>query len=245
LGRDSDKASYPEPLESDFRSFFATAGLTAPLTFSYGLDGIPILSLSGIIADSVHRAGSVFHLGHTSPSSTLPRVVKWLDEWEQLTEHAKTTAYTTTVALNDAIWRTMITDRECLLNRGYCRVRQSYMQQVQDVTTRCSTREAREEASQRVYDAKETVDAHDYLTSVNTLAVGRRPFITWKVYIGLGPKIIQAEDVISVVIGCKVPKILRIDKKGSYPLVGQAYVHGMMDGKVLQMEHRIVDIDLY
>ena len=89
--------------------------------------------------------------------------------------------------LNDAIWRTMITDRECLPNRGYCRVRQSYMQQVQDVTARCSTREAREEASQRVYDAKETVDAHDYLTSVNTLAVGRRPFITRKGYIGLGP----------------------------------------------------------
>ncbi|RAH52211.1 HET-domain-containing protein [Aspergillus piperis CBS 112811] len=62
----------------------------------------------------------------------------------------------------------------------------------------------------------------------------RRLMISSKGYIGLVPPKTQEGDLVCVLFGCSVPVILR--KQGShYILIGESYVHGIMDGEAIQM----------
>jgi hypothetical protein len=65
---------------------------------------------------------------------------------------------------------------------------------------------------------------------------GRRPFITEKGRLGLGPSMMQAGDIVAVILGAEVPFILRRRKEdGRYEVIGEAYVDGIMDGEVMDM----------
>ena len=72
-----------------------------------------------------------------------------------------------------------------------------------------------------------------YETMANDTCVHRALFTTKRGYLGLGPELLQPGDVVSVLYGGKVPYILR-PKDGHYLLVGDAYVHGIMDGEAVQ-----------
>lgn len=50
---------------------------------------------------------------------------------------------------------------------------------------------------------------------------------------GLGPGDVEAGDVVCVVRGSRVPVVLRpvAGKESVYRLVGDCYVHGIMDGE--------------
>ncbi|KAH7417920.1 heterokaryon incompatibility protein-domain-containing protein [Cadophora sp. MPI-SDFR-AT-0126] len=62
----------------------------------------------------------------------------------------------------------------------------------------------------------------------------RQLMISKKGYIGLGPVPARQGDLICVLYGCSVPVILRkVDKH--YILVGECYVHGLMDGEALDL----------
>jgi len=57
-------------------------------------------------------------------------------------------------------------------------------------------------------------------------------FITESGRIGVGEVGITVGDVVGVLLGGQMPFILRQEEKGDHMLVGQAYVHGIMDGEV-------------
>ncbi|KAK0124903.1 hypothetical protein ONS96_008781 [Cadophora gregata f. sp. sojae] len=62
----------------------------------------------------------------------------------------------------------------------------------------------------------------------------RQLMISKKGYIGLGPVPAKKGDLICVLYGCSVPIVLR--KVGKhYILVGECYVHGLMDGEALDL----------
>jgi hypothetical protein len=67
-------------------------------------------------------------------------------------------------------------------------------------------------------------------------AVVRRTFIiTQKGYMGLGPAYTQPGDKIYVLAGGQVPFILRpTENIGVFSLVGECYVHGIMDGEATE-----------
>ncbi|KAM5344500.1 hypothetical protein ACJ41O_013036 [Fusarium nematophilum] len=66
-----------------------------------------------------------------------------------------------------------------------------------------------------------------------------RPFLTTRGYVGLGPAYMVAGDVVAIFYGLPVPFVLRpqaeekSQEKGRqmYQLIGEAYVHGIMDGE--------------
>ncbi|KAH6646738.1 heterokaryon incompatibility protein-domain-containing protein [Truncatella angustata] len=65
----------------------------------------------------------------------------------------------------------------------------------------------------------------------------RRPFLTKKGIVGIGPLPMQQGDVITVFAGSKVPFILRPTSSDPtlnmpYKLIGESYCHGIMDGEV-------------
>ena len=65
-----------------------------------------------------------------------------------------------------------------------------------------------------------------------------RFFITNTGVPALGPLDTQPGDVLAIIPGGKVPYVLRkrldSELEGSYTFVGECYVHGVMDGQLLQ-----------
>jgi hypothetical protein len=50
---------------------------------------------------------------------------------------------------------------------------------------------------------------------------------------GLFPQSVESYDLICILYGSQVPFVLR-PKNGHYQLIGECYVHGKMDGEVIQ-----------
>lgn len=78
--------------------------------------------------------------------------------------------------------------------------------------------------------AKEGV--FDFLEEFNNVCI-RRSTIASTGRIRLVPKRAQEEDLISIFLGCSVPIILR-PVGNHYTLIGEAYIHGIMKGKVME-----------
>jgi hypothetical protein len=68
--------------------------------------------------------------------------------------------------------------------------------------------------------------------------VGRRLFRTQSNYLGIGPQSLKNGDKVWVVAGAAVPLVLRLSGNGKWRLVGEAYVHGIMNGEVVDMRDR-------
>lgn len=76
-------------------------------------------------------------------------------------------------------------------------------------------------------------------------------FITKEGYIGLGPQDLQVDNEVFVILGSRVPLILRQEKENQkyepqgfslctvcHSLIGRCYVHGIMDGEVMDQPGR-------
>jgi hypothetical protein len=79
-------------------------------------------------------------------------------------------------------------------------------------------------------------DAECFPLAAHSACGGRRLFHTSKGYLGLGPALLQAGDLVCVLAGGAIPFVLRQDLRSSpskrrFKLVGEAYVHGIMHGE--------------
>jgi len=86
-----------------------------------------------------------------------------------------------------------------------------------------------------------TVDEHTRMKAfedrMREVKAGRTMFRTKTNLLGMGPLSTQEGDEVWVLMGAKVPFVLRPVDNGKapkrYKLVGEAYVHGYMDGEIL------------
>ena len=67
---------------------------------------------------------------------------------------------------------------------------------------------------------------------------GRTIFRTEHTRLGLGPKHMKPRDIVTIIIGTSVPIILRPLPTGRFEFVGEAYVHGIMDGEYMDTNPR-------
>jgi hypothetical protein len=79
-------------------------------------------------------------------------------------------------------------------------------------------------------------DADCFLLAARFACVGRRIFHSSRGYVGIGPAVLQAGDIICVLSGGAMPFILRQDRRSNpskrrFQLIGEAYVHGIMYGE--------------
>ncbi len=81
------------------------------------------------------------------------------------------------------------------------------------------------------YDVKKKDAFRKYDTAMQYL-YGVRPFISDKGYVGLAPNHSLPGDKICLIFGAIVPYVLRAREEG-FQLVGEAYVHGIMDGEAM------------
>jgi hypothetical protein len=62
----------------------------------------------------------------------------------------------------------------------------------------------------------------------------RRPFVSERGYVGLAPLNAETGDAIIIIYGAIVPFIVRHLSNGQSEFVGEAYVHGIMDGEYIE-----------
>jgi hypothetical protein len=77
-----------------------------------------------------------------------------------------------------------------------------------------------------------------------------KPFMSRLGYIGLGPAHLSPGDQICILCGAIVPFLLRPrrDSKSKYLVIGEAYVHGIMDGEYIERKPEreyFVDFELH
>ncbi|KAJ3528242.1 hypothetical protein NM208_g7335 [Fusarium decemcellulare] len=60
---------------------------------------------------------------------------------------------------------------------------------------------------------------------------------TKEIRLGVVSRSVELGDVVCIFIGAQVPHVLRPTGKGTYELMGECYLHGVMDGEVLAAEN--------
>jgi hypothetical protein len=60
----------------------------------------------------------------------------------------------------------------------------------------------------------------------------RRLIVTQKQYLGLTSEHVEAGDMIAILMGGQLPFVLR-EVHNHYILIGEAYIHGIMDGEAM------------
>lgn len=100
------------------------------------------------------------------------------------------------------------------------------------------------DASAPQRDTYESIDAWTlrsakvYFDRVCRYADEKRPLLAsrdGKGYLGMGPNEMAADDVVCIIQHARVPFVLRPAGSGTYLLVGEAYVHGLMYGEGLTL----------
>lgn len=54
-----------------------------------------------------------------------------------------------------------------------------------------------------------------------------------KGFVGIAPQKAQKSDIVCILFGCSVPVVLQPQKNGEYKFIGECYVHGVMDGELV------------
>jgi hypothetical protein len=74
----------------------------------------------------------------------------------------------------------------------------------------------------------------DGFRSCIQVAWGKRFAIFDGGHIGIVPKQVSVGDIVAVLLGCTMPLVLRRNQGSACAVIGECYVHGAMDGEVLQ-----------
>ena len=83
-------------------------------------------------------------------------------------------------------------------------------------------------------------ESQPFMRAFEPSARGRRFCVTLDGFVGLVPARAQKGDGICVFLGGAVPFVIRDTNNGNASLVGDCYVHGLMDGEALDM---VLDVD--
>ncbi|KAF2123217.1 heterokaryon incompatibility protein-domain-containing protein [Lophiotrema nucula] len=87
-------------------------------------------------------------------------------------------------------------------------------------------------------------NAQHFFVAARQICHGRRVFMTDKGSLGLGPAPMQKEDLCCVLVGARVPFVLRSTRTpGHYRVVGECYLQGYMEGKAVD-EMKSGNLDL-
>jgi hypothetical protein len=72
-----------------------------------------------------------------------------------------------------------------------------------------------------------------YFSRLQEVLPGRAFFTTLDGFIGLCPAAARSGDCVCVILGSTAPLLLRPSSGGQYKLVGECYIHGLMQGQGL------------
>ena len=229
-------------------SLFSTGRSSSPLAIKFG-EGT--LTITGAKFGTIKKVGRSWDNSDLSYNSRVLRNILW--EFKDFTR-ANCNAYKTEQDIEAATWRTPIIDIEPSVfsetrryNRRATKVMQDAFLDIQGTPRAPENRQASILPS-----------SFPYITMMHALH-DRRIFATDSGFLGLGPQHLQPNDLVCVLLGAEVPFILRElqqDAVTSFPwrfwrnssrcyeLVGECYIHGIMDGEFLKKNPPLKDFTL-
>ena len=80
-----------------------------------------------------------------------------------------------------------------------------------------------------------TKTAYPLAHAIDVMSVGKRFCVTQEGFVGLVPWRAEPGDIICVFMGSTVPFAIRRRANGNYTLIGECYIHGLMDGEALDV----------
>ncbi|CAG8953817.1 hypothetical protein HYFRA_00006709 [Hymenoscyphus fraxineus] len=146
----------------------------------------------------------------------------------------------------DAFWRTLVADRNNYISAHELHVSSfSDFEEIFSLEGGRYIKQALSPAPQEWASEAEAwiepdmtffVDSRSAFLRKLSSSIPNRRFIITEKSMGLAPEESRVGDLVCVLLGCSVPVILRPVKgsSGLYNFVGEAYVHGMMDGQAIE-----------
>ena len=220
-----------------------------PQKFSLATDS-PILNIEGAVFDRIRTTISEFR-PDTDPSHQRDdvyygtEVVKWLRSAIELKSSITNPTYSqvshTSKTIEDAFWRTLIGSKTHLDTPAP----ESYADEYEALLVR---QRFAQEAIDRAQQTGENVLVQDdtgawlqaeresrlYRHALQNMMYTKKYALTEKGYMGMLPSGSQAGDQICLVSGTAVPYVVRRETNKSWTLIGECYIHGVMNGELLQ-----------
>ncbi|KAH6975568.1 hypothetical protein EDB80DRAFT_740684 [Ilyonectria destructans] len=187
------------------------------------------LVVRGLIFDVVDQRGHIFPLPDPISLSGCP-TEPILTQWKNMAFATPSEPYNTRLEKEDAFWRMILTDRE--LEGLHFKDNAGWVP-------------AKRLSSTAIYIPPKTADEEQKVLRAmrRVLCVyGRRFCISENGYFCLLPATSRKGDLISVLLGGEVPYVLRRQAKNIFRMVGECYVHGIMNGELVTGDfesHRI------
>ncbi|KAF4546265.1 Heterokaryon incompatibility protein [Lasiodiplodia theobromae] len=188
--------------------------------WSFGFNGG--LALSAVSVDYVSVLGGILPHKDTGADHETGRdhqLSIWLSGLNELLNEPNS-IYNTDEKVAEALWKTPIADRG----------------QVYNYETERATEDLRAGYQALVGDERGStsqVKAARYAAIARRKLRRRQAFKTSEGYLGIGPHGMQVGDFVWIVVGTSVPLVLRRCMAEAWCIVGEAYVHGIMDGEMM------------
>lgn len=218
----SEELSYLGGYSAKDEDFKYAASASSSAVFEFSSDS-KIVTVEGIVVDTIkgNRVQGVeegFDYLYTSAkeepwtSWNISEIAKKLEDEESIARHGEE-------RIEEAVLKTLVTDRhpETGKRRQELKLRQ---------------------IRQKLWPPAE--DLEGYLSYAYMYASGRTLILSEEGYLGLAPSASSVGDLICVLYGCHAPVILRPSEDSNlHTLIGDAYVHGLMDGEALGLAEKL------
>jgi len=91
-----------------------------------------------------------------------------------------------------------------------------------------------------IHEPMAGANAHEYRQSIGMTVTNRSFIVTEEGAVGLAPGMTRVGDVVMVIAGANTPFVLRPlpEEMQRFALVGEAYVHGVMDGEAVVLDDK-------
>ncbi|VUC26011.1 unnamed protein product [Clonostachys rosea] len=166
-----------------------------------------ILNLPGFAAGKIQKTGPLFGV-YCTREEILAVIGQWQDIVRQFSGEAG--PYPGGGTYKGAFWRVLVAD---MVAEGMN----------EEATRKIAYRRARED---------DEAQCRENWGALDIRARGKILIVTDNVMIGLGPAEAEVSDDVYVLFGGRMPFVLRSTDKG-LQFIGQAYIHGIMDGEII------------
>lgn len=184
-------------------------------------EGSQLLSVDGFCQD---RVDTISDKALEHGAEGMDTVLHWLQLANPLIRNGKLTI--------DAFWRTLIGDQ----GRHIYPAPEQYGTHFESYLAHASARKAGYPdvpTSDENHNVSRDANSLLYQASLGYVASHKKFFTTNKCAIGLGPQSMRPGDVICILSGGRVPFIVRAEGS-EFRLIGEAYVHGLMEGQAVK-----------
>lgn len=206
------------------------------------------LTIRGIITSRVEQLGWSWNSLSAEQLKDMPNTLRrGLDIVQDFVD-AHCFAYKIPEEKEDATWRTPIVDTECGVFSENGRFNRRATEPMRRVFQ--NLRNSSDLSDTSLQDYK-----HRYFAAIGFFR-NRRYFATSTGHLGIGPSDVRIGDLVCILIDGDVPFVVRREEGQSgprwfrrwqnekYHLIGESYVHGMMDGECWEKQIRVEDIVL-